>query len=349
MKKLKHDINESFHVPDVRSKINLNEIHIEPAPQHNKTPLFLRRLNLSLSFSFVLLLMVTFGFMYFTRPNSVTPGRTRQTLHAQALNSFGVVSSSMMFHQTEKEELGMLPQSAKTDPKAFITHIDSINQYFSMIELLVGPKSDMLVSDETESDEEGYLYQVRFHYKDANAISHSFIFHYNEEVKDDDEIYQEGLFIIGNERLYIEIEREIEGDEVESDYIVYKDKALKKKNYVVMSTEKDDEGQYFSYKIYKSGNLTTESFVKLELDDDDEIEMEFYLLDKVNNIKFKIKASNDNKHKTVKGYYELEVPNKQKEVGSVTVEITYNQEKDIYEYTYTLDDKSIVKGERNIQ
>lgn len=253
-------------------------------------------------------------------------------LSKEEITSFAVVTSARLSGQNVG---GMYAQDSSNrliDDKT----IDDVHRYFGILEYyLDGGKisNDVVASDyEDEEGNKPYEHMVKYSMpsKDGNI---EYVFHYNETLKEeeieDDEIEQNGVIIHNDEWYYVEISIETEEDEIEKEYLIYKDKDKKDKDYVSLEIEKDleDNDQTYQYYIYKDGREVHKVKVDLELYDEDKLSIKTIV-----EVKDTLKFTLDLRQVGDKLAGKYLIENDKKESGKVELKIVESSGLLYYEY-----------------
>lgn len=346
-KDIKQEIKKAYMVPDIRSKIDFASIEIEPKPTvvEKRRSFEFKRFRIQFAAVIVIVLLLSFSFFLFKPDNS--PIFESVTLTASEQDSFGVVSTSLLSDTTLFEDTVSLQSVIYAESNfLFATHIDIFNKYVNMVELFVGNQNQFITK--VQPDEllmVGYEHYVTLHFIDIQNNEVIYDYYYNN-----DAFSSQGLIIIDGKTHYVDIEKEVDGDETQATYIVYQDPTSKDTNYIKMETEKDLNGeQVFKYRTFLNGNEVSVSEIKLESEvKSKNIEVEVEFEDKVTGFtfKFKIERYNLNGSNTLKGKYEIETDH-QDEEGYVNISICLNPETNRYEYDYELSNKQHSSGNRH--
>lgn len=231
--------------------------------------------------------------------------------------------------------------SSTTLTTLFEEKIDYINPYINVFEVFfgsVGPEITLL----SEGVLEGYTHYEQITYTDS--LNNKIVYHYHYiETNDDDEIEQKGVIIHNDETYYVEISIETEEDEIEKEYLIYKDKDRKDKDYISLEIEKDleDGDQSYQYYIYKDGNEVHKVTVDLEQDDDQSLSLKT-VVDVKNRLKFTLELRQV--EDKLAGKYKIE--SDRVESGKVTLKIIESDGLLYYEYSIS---NKVIKRARSLR
>ena len=315
------DMKENYIIPE-KPKIDIKSIYIEPKQER----FIFRRLSLQLGLSMVFLLFL--GLSFFVKsPISLKP----VVLEAAELDTFSVISSSMMFEETNKNILF----SSRETTSLFEEKLPVINPYVNVFEIFVGINTPEIIQLDADALT-GYDYYQKIIIKDSLNNDIVYHYHYKQEI-DDDELEQSGILIHNEEIYYIEIELENEHGEIEKEFRIYKDKLKKDKDYIYLEIEQEVDEQSFHYSVYKGGNQVHVTKVELNTDDK-QVELQLLVEIKTSNpLKFsmRLKLQGDR----FAGYYKIE--NDKNESGYITLQV--KKDDDRYVYEYTISNKKVIQ------
>lgn len=315
---MKFDIKKDYIIPE-KPAIDIQSIYIEPKAEK----FIFKRLSLQLGLSMVFLLFL--GLTFFVKsPISLSP----VVLSAAELDTFSVVSSSMMLEETQKNTL--MSQTSKT---LFEEKVSLINPYINVFEVFVGEHAPKII-EQTTNIKEGFTHYDQIIIKDALNNEIVYHYHYKKEL-DDDELEISGILIHHDEMYYIDITWENENGEVEKEFKIYKDKQRKDKDYIYLEIEIEADDQTFAYYIYKDGHEVHKVKVELETDNH-KIELDFYV-----EVKDKLKFSMRLKQLGDKFVGKYKIESDTEEIGYVELQILVDQDTYIYEYTLLNANKKI--------
>ena len=346
-KEITQEIKKAYMVPDIRGKIDFANIQIESKPTVVEKRKSVGFTHFRIQFAAVIVIVLLLGVSFFLFKPGNSPIFERVTLTASEQDSFGVVSTSLLSDTTLFEDSVALQSVIYAESNnLFTSHIDIFNKYVNMVELFVGNQNQFITK--VQSNElliEGYEHYVTLHFRDIQNNEVIYDYYYNG-----DEFSSQGLIIIDGKTHYVEIEKEVDGEETEATYIVYQNPNSKDSNYIKMETEKDLKGeQVFKYMTFLNGNEVSVSEIKLESEvKTKNIEVKVGFEDKITGFKFKLKIERYllNGSNTLRGEYEIETDN-QGEEGYVNIRVFLNPETNRYEYDYELSNRQHSSGSRH--
>lgn len=216
-------------------------------------------------------------------------------------------NSQCMLSTSESSSLVSLSNEVNTE-----VDMEKVNSYLQMMEMMFSDNGPILISEEA-SDREGYETKLNFSAKDLAGNSTFYTLYINQELFDNDEDddhdenEQEyrltGIAIVDDVEYEINGKREIENNEFEMEIKI----TLDSDNYVVICQESEDNELEYEYLIFKDGKKFSK--LEFEVEDGKEIELEFrttengyretYHFKKENN-EIKIKYSTDKTSYTIK-------------------------------------------------
>lgn len=180
-KELKERIRQSAleEMPDIFSKININQVSIEPNIKETKPMRMRYKFVLS---GFVLVLMAFFTFqLFFQQPSSQPFESDVELLAFQAVSA----QSFIEYGETDLDQLSYLPHtedllinvSEATDVNDYL---DDMSKMIELGELLINEKSQIQYQ-ELQSDDEDYDYQIRFSSMNLLGETITYDIYFNEE------------------------------------------------------------------------------------------------------------------------------------------------------------------------
>ncbi len=157
----------------------------------------------------------------------------------------------------------------------------NVNEYLTMIEAMFVEEKPLVMNDES-SDLSEYEFKVIFEARDLTGKKSNYVIYYNqiEITEKDDDIFEEekeyrleGVAVIEGVNYQIKGEKELEGRETSLDITI----KLDSQNYVVIEQEIDNNEQEYEYEVYKDGKKYTS--ISFEVINGKTFEVEFMVRD----------------------------------------------------------------------
>mgnify|MGYP000342665455 FL=1 len=210
------------------------------------------------------------GFGFTTMTGCDQTNKNSSVLSFESMYNYTAISGINLLNQTTSSSLKM--KALTQDEK------DLILKNLQVIENLMS--SGVIKSEEVASDRQDYETMYTITTSNLDGTHDVYTFYYNqvliEEEIDEKELEQEyrleGLVLLNDLEYQMIGEKEIEGDELEITFKVYKDA----QNYVEIEQEMENDEQEFAYTLYENGKKTYETELEFELDKkENKIEFEF--------------------------------------------------------------------------
>lgn len=136
----------------------------------------------------------------------------------------------------------------------------------------------IIKSEVVASEKEGYEYSYSISATNAQGITSTYIFYYNEtkttdeEEEDEEEILMEGIVLLNEVEYTVVGSREIEEGEEEVSFKI----SIDENNYVIISQEFEEGEQEFKYMAFENGKKVLDTKIEYEYDEEDQsVEMKF--------------------------------------------------------------------------
>ncbi len=355
-KDLKKLIKSHYVIPNNKHMIQLDKIVIEPKDEVVHKKIFnVKQFSLKFASYILVALILTSSYigvsMLFNPNQVIPPDVNRAELSADKINTLGVVSTSVLSEEYNYDNaLDLASPFAYQVPSLFSNHINLMNRYVNMVELFASGTNDVVVINQDESlIMPGYDHYILYEIKDLLGETLTYHYHYTNETIGDT-LTSSGLMIINQQNYYIDIKKSNEIDDTEVNYVVYTDISRKSLDYIKMSNELDDYGQYFKYETYQSGELQDILIMKIEINNDEDIELEIELENKISDLHFKLKLKKDANSGSLNGVYEIK-DDEDEEQGEIKITVSRNPNSNLNEYRYNYKNEhtknGFEKGKRN--
>lgn len=334
-KELKTLLKESMitRIPDITSKIDLNQIVIEPKPAIYQIS---RTFALRLATVLVLAIMITVGVLS-SRGGTTT--LTPITLSAESTSSFTAVSSSVLLNaQTVESSIStgqiLLSTDMRSNSVMMQDKLTRLNPYFNMIELFL-VDDDLHFSEAVASDNPDYQYMMTYQMIDLAGVIQTYTYYFTETTSGDETVIT-GLLRLANIDYYLEGSKETSDESEIVTLKTYADPTRKSLDYVLTVSEKALDEQKFTYHVYVDGEQTEKSELKLESEGNTvkvKLKYENEALDEAIEIEaFRVEQ---NGRALLKVKYEIE-NNMMDESGEMMVFVEFNETTNVTEYRYEI-------------
>lgn len=222
---------------------------------------------------------------------SCDSSNNKNSISFNNMYNFSAISGINLLHSSPQSTLNRKLQNItlSDDEKSII--IDNLEVVENML------AGGMIKSEETTSDKDGYstMYTITTTNLSGKQDSYKFYFSQTEIIDyddDDDDLFDKdnekeyalnGIVIFDNVEYKMTGNKEIEDDEMEMSFKVYKDQS----NYVVIEQESENNEQGFEYTHYENGKKVFESEFEYEVGRNGKIEVEFEQKTTTSNSKYK--------------------------------------------------------------
>ncbi|MBN2540713.1 MAG: hypothetical protein JXB08_04215 [Bacilli bacterium] len=250
-------------MPDVRNRIDINQINIEPKPETIRKPLSLRK---AFSYTFAsIFILATFviGWNFINLGTDSTPLESDaeivgfQTVSAAALlDSFSLTALS---ETTTTDSVLLLSDSTTTEAKydPVLDEIGLINNYLNMAETVLVEDGQYLY-ETIESDMSAYAYAFRYNGSDLSGNLITYTGYYNI-VEVDGVQTEQGILIHETTQFQYETKTSGTGDQLRYYYQI----RVNSENYIEVTNNSTTDSQTFAYKLYQNSQLQNQSEVTL--------------------------------------------------------------------------------------
>lgn len=334
-------------MPDIKNKIDITKIRIEPKPEIVKSPLNLRK---AVSFTFASLFILISGIFAFNLVNvgvDVTPLESDaeiigfQTISAAALlDSFDI--SEVAFSDESSDIVELATTSVTTDDNSddIINQINLINHYLNMAETVLGNKNQYLYQS-VESDMEAYEYA--FQYNGTDMIGNLITYKGYYNIIENGEVQTERGILIHDGMTFHYASFTVENEGVNLyRYRVYTTET----NCVEVINQSTTSLQRFQYRVYRENQLTNTSTLTVT-SKQKSLRVNLNIQNQEGNeISLELKRDvSDTTNQQFQVQYSLTTKTGQTN-GEFNVGLEYDEMTHTYQYQYNINNRDIVTKSR---
>jgi len=247
-------------MPDVKNRIDITKIRIEPKPETVKSPFNFRK---AVSVTFASLFILISGIFVFNFVNigtNVTPLESDteivgfQTVSAAALlDSFNVSELALTDESNDVVELATTSVTTEDSSDDIINQIKLINHYLNMAETVLGNKNQYLYQT-IESDMEAYEYAFQYNGTDMNGNLITYKGYYN--IVENGEVQTEQGILIHDGVTFHYSSSTIQNEG--ANLYRYRIRTTET-NYVEVTNQSTASVQRFQYRVYRDDQLANTS------------------------------------------------------------------------------------------
>ena len=310
----------NMEMPDVFSKINLENINIEPVEKRHFNFNFGRIMKYAVS-TFALIITAVLVYNNFFSPinNTNTPLETNEEIIG-----FQTVTGAILLDELNVVELSysqddyLTQLSNEVSEEIDVTdYFDEINSLIHVMESILNQDSD-IVYESFVSDDENYEYAFKYTTNDLADNEITYLVYYNNDTED-----LNGKIVFGD--------RTFEFIETDSRLRI----KIDDDNYIEVLNNSSEEQQEFNYKLYTNGNMVLENTMQLyRVAGSLEVKSEVLKNGRILNLQAQ--------RKFMSNYDELEVEYEIKEnqnvkAGKFRVNLEFDQTINGFKYMYIFD------------
>jgi energy-converting hydrogenase Eha subunit H len=321
----------NMEIPDVFSKINLENIKIEPVEKRHFNFNFGKIMKYAVS-TFALIITAVLVYNNFFSPinNTNTPLETNEEIIG-----FQTVTGAILLDELNVVELSysqddyLTQLSDEVSEEIDVTdYLDEINSLIHVMESILNQDSD-IIYESFVSDDQNYEYAFKYTTNDLADNEITYLVYYNNDTDN-----LNGKIVFGD--------KVFEFSEIDNKIII----KINDDNYIEVLNNSSEEQQEFNYRLYTDGNMVLENTMQLyRVAGALEVKSEVLKNGKILNLQAQ--------RRFMSNYDELEVEYEIKEnsrvkTGNFKVNLEFDQSINGFKYMYVFDndDNGKVEGPR---